>query len=72
MNSCCVKPRWPLLGSLTMVYKIWTIGSTLERIGERIREQGAADDGDVRMVGDGSLSQVTTRLSAGRQAHEIH
>ena len=88
---------WPMLGSLTMAYRIWTIGSTLERIGERIRELGAADDGDIReledlatrlaakeshlpelivrpfvrktlarMARDGSLSQLTTRLSAGR------
>lgn len=50
---------WPMFGSLVMVYKIWTLQDTLERIGARVQATGAADETDLK-----ELEDVGTKLAA--------
>ena len=50
---------WPMYGSLVMVRKIWALQGLLERIGERIRMEGAADAKDTR-----ELEDIGTKLAA--------
>ena len=50
---------WPMFGTLVMIHRIWTVQGLLERIGERIRTEGAADANDTK-----ELEDIGTRLAA--------
>ena len=43
---------WPMFGTLVMIRKIWTVQGLLERIGERIQREGAADANDMTELED--------------------
>jgi len=43
---------WPVYGSLLIAYKVWTIGDTLDRVGEMIKTSGSADKKDLKELED--------------------
>jgi hypothetical protein len=50
---------WPMFGTLVMIRKIWSVQGLLERIGERIEADGAADAKDLT-----ELEDIGARLAA--------